>query len=255
MPTTTARAMSGRLPLATSRPTARISAAISRPCWAIQVLCQASMTTARPSTAALNTSCPPPSNKAEMREAKTATTQAPSAPPATPRPTIGPRPGTPRVAAMTMPTTRPASRTSRRTMRRAASISLLRDDGALGRLLVVLAHELVAAGLQRPDPHRGAAARRHDLLDLERTAVEFLGSTILVVHGDLERLVGWHLHLGGREAVVLERELDRRRLGRLGRRRQEQRRPGHRRDRRPATHEHPVGSSLVRCRDGYRLAR
>ena len=55
-PTTTASAVSGLAPSLTAVPMVRISSAISRPCRAIQALCHISMTTAMPSTLALNSS-------------------------------------------------------------------------------------------------------------------------------------------------------------------------------------------------------
>ena len=46
--------------------------------------------------------------------------------------------------------TRPASTTSRKTMMSAPSIDLFRDESALGGVLVILAEEFVAAGIERP---------------------------------------------------------------------------------------------------------
>jgi hypothetical protein len=104
-------------------PTERISAAISRPCRAIQALCHISMMTAMPSTLALNSSWPAPSKASEIAPANSATTAAPRTPPTTPVVTQRPRPNTPRVAASTMPTIKPASMTSRKTMMSAPSIA------------------------------------------------------------------------------------------------------------------------------------
>ena len=65
---------------ATASPAARISPAISRPCRAIQTLCQVSITTARPRIAALNSSWPDAGERLREAPANSATTQAPSTP-------------------------------------------------------------------------------------------------------------------------------------------------------------------------------
>ena len=103
--------------------------------------------------AALNSSWPEPWNKAARPPAKMATKQAPTTPPATPMETQSPRPGTPLVAASTMPTIRPASMTSRKTISSVPSMGrspeltgLLRRHHALGGGRVVFAHEGVATG-------------------------------------------------------------------------------------------------------------
>ena len=75
-----ASAVSGLAPSLTAVPTVRISSAISRPCRAIQALCHISMTTAMPSTLALNSSWPAPSKACEMAPANMATTAAPTMP-------------------------------------------------------------------------------------------------------------------------------------------------------------------------------
>ena len=117
-----ASAVSGLAPSLTAVPICRISAAISRPCRAIQALCHISMTTAMPSTLALNSSWPAPSKACEIAPANIATIAAPSTPAPMPIATQRPRPATPRVAAITMPTIRPASMTSRKTMMSAPSM-------------------------------------------------------------------------------------------------------------------------------------
>src|SRR3981081_1879284 len=105
-----------------------------------------------------------------MAPANRAMMPAPSAPPRTPAAIQFPRPGTPRVEAITMPMIRPASSTSRKTMTSAPSILLFRDHDAFGGIRVELAHELVTAGIERPDPHQPFRFAGDDLLDLERGA-------------------------------------------------------------------------------------
>ena len=70
MPTTTASASKLFEPLRTAAPAALNSAASSRPCRAIQMLCQTSITTASINTPALKSSCPAPSNSADKAPAK-----------------------------------------------------------------------------------------------------------------------------------------------------------------------------------------
>src|SRR6185437_5333354 len=205
-PTTIASAVSGRAPSLTAVPICFISAAISRPCRAIQALCHMSITTAMPSTQALNSSWPEPSNAFEIAPAKRATIAAPTTPATTPNVTQRPRPATPRVAAMTMPTIRPASMTSRKTMMSAPSMAFLfRDHHALGGGFMILADKRVFSGREWPDPHDALRFSRDDLLDLERGAVEFLRRRVVIDDGNDDPLVGRHLDLGGAELVVLDR--------------------------------------------------
>ena len=68
-----------------------------------------------------------------------------------------------------------------------------------------LADERVAAGLKRADPHHALGFAGDYLLDLHRLALEFLRGGVVVDHRDLETLVGRHLDLARREAVVLDR--------------------------------------------------
>src|SRR5260370_23917647 len=165
---------------------ATICCATSRPCLAIQMLCQPSMMTAIDNMPALKTSWPLPEKASDKAPAKIATKPAPSTPAPMPPAIQAPRPAMPRVAASTMPTIRPASRTSRKTINSAASIGLLRpgllDRGqnAQGRRRVVIVEELVGAGLQWPDHHRDLTARRHELLDPQVMALEFGRSRVLV---------------------------------------------------------------------------
>ena len=73
------------------------------------------MTTANSRIAALNSSCPEPAAKSLISSANAATQPAASTPHSTPSPTQRRLPGTPRLAASTMPTISAASRTSRKT--------------------------------------------------------------------------------------------------------------------------------------------
>src|SRR6185312_6179442 len=150
-----------------------MSWAISRPWLAIQTLCQVSMPTARMRTQALSSSWPEPANNAPISLAKAATMQAPASPATTPKATQTPLPGTPLVAASTMPTMSPASMTSRKTMMSADSM-LFDDHHALRRLGVEFAHERITARRQWAQTDFARATPSHDLLGLERFAVEFL---------------------------------------------------------------------------------
>src|SRR5262245_23691443 len=143
-----------------------------------------------------------------MASANNATTPAPRAPAATPAATQLPRPATPRVAASTMPMMRPASITSRKTMTSAPSISLLRDHHALGGVGVELADELVAARIERADPHQALGLAGDDLLDLECGAVEFFRRGILVAHVDRHALAGGNANLRRFELVVANDQVE-----------------------------------------------
>ena len=80
--------------------------------------------------------------------------------------------------------TRPASTTSRKTMMSAPSIELFRDERAFGGVLVILAEELVAAGIERIDlDHRALSAGNH-FLGVEIVALELFGGSVSV--GDRE---------------------------------------------------------------------
>src|SRR4051812_9840936 len=176
MPTTIASPASVPPPAATAWPALFISAASSRPWRAIQMLCQASMTTATMRIAALKSSWPTPAKADDSACTKSATSPAPRTPPRTPAPIHQPRSAMPRVTAMVMPTMRPASMTSRKTMMSAPSITvLLRDDGALRGALVILAEEGVAPGLERLQRDFRLAVAGDHLLDAERLALELLG--------------------------------------------------------------------------------
>ena len=153
-PTTTASAANGRCPLLTALPTAAMEFAISWPWEAIQALCHISMSTAMPSTLALNISCPEPSKASAMLWAKMASIAAPSTAAITPPATHCPRPGTPRVIASTMPMIRPASITSRNTMMSAPSMWLFRDHDAFGGICMELADEFITAGRERSDANQ-----------------------------------------------------------------------------------------------------
>src|ERR1700692_2085482 len=168
--TTTPSAASDFEPSTTASPAARNSAAISRPCRAIQTLCQVSINTAKPRMEGLKISWPLPPNNSDKPPVNIATTQAPSTPAATPPKIHNPRPGPPAVTAMTMPTIRPASKTSRKTIRSAASTGTScrdswhyswHDQKALG-LMVEVVEEIVTARLLRPHMDDGLATRRHD---------------------------------------------------------------------------------------------
>ena len=80
-----------------------------------------------------------------------------------------------------------------------------------------IVEEMIAAGIERPDLHGDFAARRHDLLDAQRLALEFRGREIEIFHDDGEGLVGRRVRFGGREFMVLDGDVDRRLL-RQGRR-------------------------------------
>jgi hypothetical protein len=95
MPAINAKACSGRVPAATSRPTALAFCAISRPCLAIQATCQPSIVTATSSTEAFSTSWPLPAKARAILAANSATRPAPTTPPAIPPPTQVLRPAIP----------------------------------------------------------------------------------------------------------------------------------------------------------------
>src|SRR5262249_31539781 len=155
-------------------------------------LCQASISTAMPSTVALKSSWPTPSAIAAMRSVPSATTPAPRIPATTPPTSHTVRPGMLRVAAATMPTISAASSTSRKTMIAVASMAdflLLHDHGALGGLLVVLADEGIAAGLEGPDEDRRGRLAGDHLFAIERVALEFLWRRVAVLDDELDLLV------------------------------------------------------------------
>src|SRR4029077_2968286 len=159
-------------PSATARPTARMSLAISLPCRAIQTLCQVSMITATPRMAALNSSCPIPSNSCDNAPANAATTQAASTPASTPPLIQRLRCGTSPVTASAMPTISPASNTSRKTMMSAASILLfLLHRQGTACLIVEVVVELIAAGFQGPHVDHSLALGGDLFFDPQRLAL------------------------------------------------------------------------------------
>ncbi len=99
-----------------SPPTARALAANAAPCDDIQMLCHASITTAIPSTLALNSSCPMPLAKDPITSVKAATTPAPTSPASSPANSQPRLPGMLCVAAATIPMISAASSTSLKTM-------------------------------------------------------------------------------------------------------------------------------------------
>src|SRR5689334_5200679 len=171
------------------------------------MLCHASMTTAMPRMDALKSSWPMPSASSEMSCAPPATASEPTTPSARPAKMKRARPAMPRVAALTMPTMSAASRTSRKTMSAVPNI-LFGDDRAPGALLVVLADELVFAGLERAHVDGRLPLARDHLLDLERLALELLGRRVLVLDEQLHFLSRGNLDAIGRELVSLDRELE-----------------------------------------------
>src|SRR5215467_119249 len=173
--TTVPSAATERDPNATSCPSWRSRVVSSRACSAIHMTCQASMSTARINTAAVNSSCPRPSKAEVIWAAKAATTADPATPVRIPSATVRPRPGTPREAARTTPIIKPASSTSRKTMTSAASIAVLFDDQyTLRCLFVVFAEELVGTLGKRLEADHGCTITRDDFLHFERLAFELL---------------------------------------------------------------------------------
>src|SRR5437868_6220254 len=151
------------------------------------------MATARRRMLASKISWPDPWKSPAIFPAKAATTAAPITPATTPRLTQRPRPATPLVAASTMPTMSPASMTSRKTISKLASTRLLRDHHALRGVGMILAHEVVLPGRERPQPHDALSAAGDDLFDMKRRRVEFLGAGILVGEKDLRRRIRLHV--------------------------------------------------------------
>src|SRR5205814_1498130 len=88
-----------------------------------------------------------------------------------------------------------------------------------------LAHEVVTAGRQRAQANIALVMAGHDLLDLERGRVEFLGGFVLVDEGDHVRLVRLHMDFAGKELVVLENQSRLRRVGQRGWRQQNGQKP------------------------------
>src|SRR6202030_1725850 len=200
--TTAPSAASDFEPATTASPAARNSAAISRPWRAIQTLCQVSINTAKPRMEALKISWPLPPNSSDRPPVNTATTQAPSTPAVTPPRIQAPRPGTPAVTAMTMPTISPASKTSRKTIRSAASTGTSwYDQGALC-LMVEVVDKIVAARLLRPHMDDRFAAGRDDLLEMQFAAFESEGDVTEVLDPNIERLAGRRVQFGGIELVI-----------------------------------------------------
>src|SRR6185503_10354398 len=202
-------AESGLAPTVMSRPRLRMTSPSSRPWALIHTLCQASMATAASSTAALNSSWPRPSRAAAMRPAKAATTQAPATPRTMPPRIQRPRPSAPRLAPITTAMMSAASSTSRKTMM--AEPSTVRpflpgDQLAFGGGFVVLAHEFVDPGLERPHPDRRLAVAGDHLLAVELVTFELFGRRVLVVHDKLHFLAGGYRDFGRREAMVFDNE-------------------------------------------------
>src|SRR5262249_34845088 len=144
---------------------------------------------------------PAPWKASEMTPANMATTLAPSTPAMMPILTHLPRPMTPRVAAMTMPTIRPASRTSRKTMINAPSMSLFRDQHALGRSLIEFAEERITAGRERTDANHAFRLAGDHFFNLHFAALEFFGGGVVINYCQLDPLVGRHFNLSRRKTV------------------------------------------------------
>src|SRR5262249_45575266 len=165
-----------------------------------------------------------PWNASEITFANRATMAAPTIPPRMPILIQRPRPATPRVAAMTMPTIRPASITSRNTMIAAPSMPLFRDHHALGGGLIELAEERIAARGQRADTHHTLRFAGNHFLDLHFMTFEFFRRWVIIDDCNLHPFVGWHFDLSRRELMVLDR--DGHVLGTQGRRREDNCRDG-----------------------------
>src|SRR3989442_4774091 len=105
-----------------------------------------------------------------------------------------------------MPSSSAASKASRSVTTKVAPMRLLGDDPALGRLLVVLAHEREGAGLEGAHADLHGLAGRHHLLDPEILALELLGGLVLVGDHEHERLAGLDRDLLRPEAGVLDRD-------------------------------------------------
>src|SRR5512135_1535594 len=191
-----------------SPPTARALAASSAPCDDIQMLCQASISTAMPSTMALNSSWPMPLANEPMTSVKAATTPAPANPASSPAMSQRLLPGMLCVAAATMPMMSAASSTSRKTIMAVPNMVclLLRDDRALRGRRVEFAHEGVASCIQRPDVERCAAMPGNDLLAVQRKAVEFFRCGILVLYQQLDLLAGGDDQFGRLETMLLDNQ-------------------------------------------------
>src|ERR1700722_12931564 len=139
------------------------------------------MQTAANRIAALNNSCPTPSTAAAISPANPATSAAPSTPAAQPPAIHRPRPGTPRLAAMTMPSTSPASSTSRETMIRVASMTTpLFHDQMAAVFRVEVVEEFVAAGVEGADEDRDLVAGCDDLLAMDVGALKFRRGLVLI---------------------------------------------------------------------------
>src|SRR5271156_5378334 len=135
----------------------------------------------------------------------------------------------PLVTARMMPTIMPASMTSRKTMINAPSIGdprfrSLHDEKTLGRVFVIIVIETIAAWRQGANLQRDLAPAGDDLLDPERLAFEFGGRSVEVGHLDGDRLSCPRRRLGRRKAMILQRDMDGRRLLGEGRGRQQAKR-------------------------------
>src|SRR5271170_8089708 len=196
-------------PATTASPAARISAASSRPCRDIHTLCHVSISTAKPRMPALNTSWPLPPNSSDNPPVNSATKHAPNTPAATPPATQKPRPATPAVTAITMPTIRPASKTSRKTINSAASTGTSRHYQITLRLMVKIVVEIVTARLLRPHIDDALAADRDDLLEMQVAAFELGHDRIEILDVDGDGLTGRRMQFGGIELVILDRDRER----------------------------------------------
>src|SRR5580704_5426335 len=202
-------------PAATASPAARNSAAISRPCRAIQTLCQVSMMTAKPRMEALKISWPLPPNSSDKPPVNSATRQAPSTPATTPPDTQSVRPRTPAVTAMTMPTIKPASKTSRKTIRRDASTVTSWHDQVTLRLVVKVIIEIVFAGLLRADVNDGLAAGRDDFFEVQIAALEFRDDVVEILDVEFDRLARRRMDFRWIEFVILDGDRQRYRIVRF----------------------------------------
>src|SRR5258705_13398330 len=98
-----------------------------------------------------------------------------------------------------MSTPTPSMRITSLRSRRADLCPSLDGQHAFGGVLVEVAEERVATGLERPHKNNHGRVCRHDLLPVELVALKFLGCRVQILDFELDLLPRRHDQLGGLE--------------------------------------------------------
>ncbi|MFO1377507.1 MAG: hypothetical protein U1F14_10935 [Steroidobacteraceae bacterium] len=86
---------------------------------------------------------------------------------------------------------------------------LLRDDDALGGLLVEFSEERIPSRPERADEDDAFGEAGYDLFAVQLVTLEFFGTIVLILDGDPNALTGGDPKLGRDEPVILQREKNR----------------------------------------------